>query len=318
MSGRLHFLLMFCMVLCGTFRGAAQLPMPDNVFIGAVKHYNVEPNPVPGSIYFWRIDGIPQVGSTMNGIDITWSAAGTYLLEVQEQTPAGCLGPVRSGQIFVSAALRVSDLGVIITVNNPAPIYGNQVVFTIVATNNGPDDATGVAVTDMLPEGYTYISSTATVGSMDPSTGIWTIGALDNGVSGVLAVTATANTAGNYLYTVTISGNEVDVHMINNISSAETDPTDFFIPEGFSPNGDGINDLFVIRGIGQYPANAFVIYNRWGNKVFEANPYQSTWDGTSTRGLRIGGNKLPTGTYFYVLDLGDGSVVFKGTIYLIR
>ena len=89
-----------------------------------------------------------------------------------------------------------------------------------------------------------------------------------------------------------------------------------FIPDGFSPNGDGINDLFVIRGINNYPENNFTIYNRWGNKVFEASPYKSTWDGRSTTGLRVGGDELPVGTYFYILDLGDDSEVIKGTIYL--
>jgi len=97
------------------------------------------------------------------------------------------------------------------------------------------------------------------------------------------------------------------------------DPTiDFNIPEGFSPNGDGINDLFVIRGIDRFPSNSFVVFNRWGDKLFEANPYTNTWDGTSSTGIRIGGDELPVGTYFYVLDLGDESAIYKGTIYLNR
>jgi gliding motility-associated-like protein len=95
-------------------------------------------------------------------------------------------------------------------------------------------------------------------------------------------------------------------------------PEELFIPEGFSPNGDGINDLFVIRGILNYPDNAIVIYNRWGNKVFEASPYLNTWDGTSMFGLRVGGNELPVGTYFYVLHLKSGNAIYKGTIYLNR
>ena len=78
---------------------------------------------------------------------------------------------------------------------------------------------------------------------------------------------------------------------------------DFFIPEGFSPNGDGTNDFFVIRGIQYFPNNTFVIYNRWGNKVFEANPYQNNWDGRSTFGLKVGSNELPLSTYFYLFDL---------------
>ncbi len=93
---------------------------------------------------------------------------------------------------------------------------------------------------------------------------------------------------------------------------------DFFIPEGFSPNGDGINDLFVIRGIENYPYNTFVIFNRWGEKLFEAMNYNNTWDGRATKGLRIGGEILPIGTYFYILDLGIGTDVYKGTIYLNR
>jgi|GEM_PF-866290 len=93
---------------------------------------------------------------------------------------------------------------------------------------------------------------------------------------------------------------------------------DLFIPEGFSPNGDGVNDLYVIRGLENYPANTLTIFNRWGNKVFEAKPYDNTWDGTNKFGLHIGSEQLPTGTYFYLLDLGDGSEVVKGYIYLNR
>ncbi len=96
------------------------------------------------------------------------------------------------------------------------------------------------------------------------------------------------------------------------------EPIDFFIPEGFSPNGDMINDLFVIRGILRYPNNTFMIFNRWGNKVFEASPYVNTWDGKAKMGLIAFGDELPIGTYFYILDLNDGTPVYKGTIYLNR
>jgi gliding motility-associated-like protein len=90
----------------------------------------------------------------------------------------------------------------------------------------------------------------------------------------------------------------------------------FFIPEGFSPNGDGINDVFVIRGIDRYRGNKFVVFNRWGNQVHASSPYTNEWDGSTSQDIQIGGNELPTGTYFYVLDLGDGSAPYKGYIYL--
>ena len=92
-----------------------------------------------------------------------------------------------------------------------------------------------------------------------------------------------------------------------------------FIPEGFSPNGDGINELLVIRGLENYPNNQLTIFNRWGEIVFEGKPYTNNFDGTSTRGVTIGGNKLPSGTYYYILDLGvKDKEPIKGYFYLAR
>ena len=74
------------------------------------------------------------------------------------------------------------------------------------------------------------------------------------------------------------------------------------IHEGFSPNNDGVNDMFVLRAIHLYPNNSFTVFNRWGNVVFKADPYQNNWDGSATVGVRIG-EQLPTGVYYYILDL---------------
>lgn len=104
-------------------------------------------------------------------------------------------------------------------------------------------------------------------------------------------------------------------HQPDNLVIAKHD-NDFFIPQGFSPNGDQTNDLFIIRGILNYPNNSIVIFNRWGNEVFKASPYINTWNGISKSEFSIGGDQLPVGTYFYLLDLRDGSAVIKGTIYL--
>jgi gliding motility-associated-like protein len=93
-------------------------------------------------------------------------------------------------------------------------------------------------------------------------------------------------------------------------------PCDISIPNGFSPNGDGVNDLFVISGISKYPNNKLTIFNRWGNIVFDADNYNNTWDGRCTEGLTFGSGILPDGTYFYILDLGNGEKARKGYIYL--
>ena len=147
------------------------------------------------------------------------------------------------------------------------------------------------------------------------------IGLASNGTGNIASFTATNPGPSQIVATITVTP------IANECPGVSTSFTitvnyclhiEFFIPEGFSPNGDGINDLFVIRGIDNYPTNKFVIFNRWGNKIYEASPYQNKWDGTTSLGLTVGGNELPVGTYFYILDLGDGSDIIKGTIYLNR
>ncbi|WP_296323768.1 gliding motility-associated C-terminal domain-containing protein [Winogradskyella sp.] len=84
----------------------------------------------------------------------------------------------------------------------------------------------------------------------------------------------------------------------------------------FSPNNDGANDTFVIRGIESFQ-NELKIYNRWGNIVFETTNYQNDWDGisNSNRSIRQG-EKLPVGTYFYTLQIKSPNRTTTGWIYI--
>ena len=86
------------------------------------------------------------------------------------------------------------------------------------------------------------------------------------------------------------------------------------IPNAFTPNGDGLNDLFIIR-------NPFLsqvdlaIYDRWGDAVFRTSDINIGWDGTK------GGNPLEMGAYIYVLDAvtEEGEQITRtGTITLLR
>jgi gliding motility-associated-like protein len=93
--------------------------------------------------------------------------------------------------------------------------------------------------------------------------------------------------------------------------------------QAFSPNFDGLNDEWVVDRIEQYPDNVVKIFNRWGNLVWIGEPYNNSnivWRGTSNQGIiNFGTNDLPDGTYFYVIDLNDGSTeIFTGYIELKR
>ena len=80
-----------------------------------------------------------------------------------------------------------------------------------------------------------------------------------------------------------------------------------FIPEGFSPNNDGINDLFVIRGAAGLTVS-MEVFNRWGHLVYKNDDYHNDWDGKPNTGIAISSdaNGLPDGTYYYVINLSDG------------
>ncbi|MDO5977224.1 gliding motility-associated C-terminal domain-containing protein, partial [Flavivirga jejuensis] len=87
----------------------------------------------------------------------------------------------------------------------------------------------------------------------------------------------------------------------------------------FSPNGDGVNDFLIINCIENYSNNRLEIYNRWGNIVYKKTGYNNEFDGTSNGRTTIQGtDKLPVGTYYYVLDLGEGSKPKVGWIYINR
>jgi gliding motility-associated-like protein len=85
------------------------------------------------------------------------------------------------------------------------------------------------------------------------------------------------------------------------------------VPNTFSPNNDGSNDVWIIPGIENYPDNRMVIMNRFGDLLYESASYGTVnaWAGTRN------GKVLPDGVYYYLLELGNG-VVKKGTISIVR
>lgn len=84
------------------------------------------------------------------------------------------------------------------------------------------------------------------------------------------------------------------------------------IPNLFSPNGDGANDVWRIFNLENYPISV-QIFSRWGNKVWENTNYQNDWNGTSQDG-----NELTDGTYFYIIEITGTDKVLKGDVNILR
>ncbi|WP_299889058.1 gliding motility-associated C-terminal domain-containing protein [uncultured Lacinutrix sp.] len=127
-------------------------------------------------------------------------------------------------------------------------------------------------------------------------------------------------------------GNTAITGDLNNgtISSFEFTPNDYeiitfgaligsdglVVYNGISPNGDDLNDFFVIEGVELFK-NTLKIFNRWGRTVYDATNYKNTFNGVSNKEI-VGssGSKLPVGTYFYVLQLTEENKNYSGWIYI--
>jgi len=87
-------------------------------------------------------------------------------------------------------------------------------------------------------------------------------------------------------------------------------------PEGFSPNGDGVNDLLVFPGLENYPKSQLYVYTRSGQLVYQSEDYLNDWNGRTIRSTIANKEALPAGTYYYILKLGDTSRTIKGFVYI--
>jgi gliding motility-associated-like protein len=84
------------------------------------------------------------------------------------------------------------------------------------------------------------------------------------------------------------------------------------IPNAFSPNGDAINDTWVIKYLDSYPGATVQVFDRYGKLVFSSTGYQSPWDG------KLNGVYVPVGVYYYVIEPKNGRKPYQGSVTIVR
>jgi uncharacterized repeat protein (TIGR01451 family) len=120
------------------------------------------------------------------------------------------------------------------TPSSTTPNFGSNVTFTLTLTNSGPDAATGVQVTDLLPSGLTFVSATPSVGTYNSTTGVWDVGTVNSGAAPTLQIVATVNSTA----------------AITNVAQVTASGT----PDPDSTPGDGQGDDFATVTIDAPPA----------------------------------------------------------------
>ena len=238
-------------------------------------------------------------------------------------------------------------LGIALSVHDTTKINKNcyNVTYLAIIKNIGDVKLTNVQVTDSLAKAYSKSSSFQVVGrpftgknstlKVNPNfngkddvnlliadeTSQLTVGQTDslfvtvsvcNGsFSGVYSTNAYAKAIGNGKVVTDVSNEGKEINVNDNTATLFEFPnnvSDLFIPSGFSPNGDGKNDTFIINIPLGAKIELFEIFNRWGQLVYKdinGAIITSGWDGMSNQGLRLGGEGLPEGTYYFVLKLSN-------------
>src|SRR5450830_30822 len=146
-----------------------------------------------------------QNGATLNGRALAQTAVTLIATTISAPT---------------SVPTPKADLVVTKSVSNQAPLVGSQIVFTVRAQNRGPDTATNVMVNDVLPNGLTFVSFSATQGLYVSSTGIWTVGTLPNSQLATLTMTALVQTPANRTNTAVGTSTGTDPNLLNNTASS--------------------------------------------------------------------------------------------------
>lgn len=172
--------------------------------------------------------------------------------------------------------------------------------YQLLVLNNSLIDATDLVVEFEIPEQLSYVSATPEVGttiSFDSQKRIltWNIEELKAKAAITQWIRLKGEQTGKAITVANVRSKEEDINLKNNRSQATVKIVSFFIPNVFTPNGDGKNDTFVIAGLELFKNVELRVFNRFGYEVYHAETYCNDWNGSG----------LNSGTYFYYLKMED-------------
>jgi gliding motility-associated-like protein len=286
-----------------------------------------------------------------NGITGTWSPAVNNLATTPYTfTPT-------AGQCVTTATMTITvNPNVTPAFTQVGPICSGDALAALpITSNNGITGTWSPAVNNLATTPYTFtptagqcvttatVTMTITV-NLIPDTPVLisdgdyfcslpspTIAELSNNINGTPTMVWYDASIGGSIYNNTdllIDGQtyygsslSVDGCESNRIAVTVSVCSEVVIPDGFSPNNDGINDTFGIENLAiLFPNFKLEIFNRYGNLVFKGTASNPSWDGkASGGGVNLGENILPVGVYFYILDFKNNTrKPIQGRLYLSR
>lgn len=278
------------------------------------------------SFEFIDLDGIEGLSFDENGdlfLNASFNEAREYTLRYVLREVANPSNSDEGLVIFRLFATTV-DLSIEKTSHEIEIFEGEQFEYLITVRNSGPTFASNVEIVDELPSMLSYVESRFEfVGDeldiFEEVLGnriIYRIPFMPSGAVVRIYLKVRANDLlderpQGITNRVSVWSDEEDSNPEDNVAEDNNSINPFFIPNVITPNGDGKNDRFEIKGIEKFERREITILNRYGDHVFESPNYNNTWDA----------HGLPSGTYFFVLRGTDraGQVQeFKGWIQVIK
>ena len=285
-----------------------------NICFANIETYSVPKGYAP---YTWDMSGGELVSGGKaddNQIIIKWTSITDTKVSVT--LTGGCYSSNSAEQIV--EVIVCSDLTIKNEVDFNKPKLEDIVTFTVDVKNSDKTIFTDVIISEVLPSGFTFKSYTTSLGIYNPSNEIWNIPSLGANGSATLTLTVKVNTTGGHLNTASIiQSTPIDKDLSNNTAEALVTPSCLEFYNIITPNGDGLNDNFVISCIDTYIGAVVEIYDRYGSIVYKKQNYKNDWNGVSNQSGK--GQKLPNGTYFFVLKFNNGNTEnIKSYIQIIR
>jgi gliding motility-associated-like protein len=198
--------------------------------------------------------------------------------------------------------------GIINGVNTPTAVINAPGIYTVIATNS----ITNCKSTQTITANSNSVVASFTANTISGNQPLnvnfnnTSVGATSYTWSFVNNQPTSNETNPNYSFSSGVYTVVLAAQKSNCISTATLEIVvlqgNIKIPEIFTPNGDAYNQFFEIKGLNSYPKATLQVFNRWGNLVYEATPYENNWDGTPNQNS-LGKDKLPSSTYYYILDL---------------
>jgi gliding motility-associated-like protein len=288
------------------------------------------------SVFHWDVKGGTIFNNNNSSVDIQWdNNEGIHEISVTQYNPLGCTGSPVYGYILVYAPKLNLEENVNICEGETYTLKANANYQSILWNTGSTDSSIIINKAGYYKAEVTFsngcVAQDSTLLIVYPQP-VFSLGkdtmackgetiTLNPDIPGVTYQWSTGETSPSVIVNANVR--TVWLKLTNNYGCAFTDSIRILpcsenalkelVPNAFTPNNDNDNDTWRIDILVNYPDASVSIFNRWGQAVYKTDKYPSQgWDGTSS------GRPLPMDTYFYIIDLKNGTKPILGSLNLIR